>query len=75
MRLQAPIVRIFALKSSRGQMGTYYSEAISCPLHVPIAVSAHVRIACNKLPVGGPRQRPWMADEPCSALSQGSGGE
>ena len=35
-------------------MGTYYSEAISCPLHVPIAVSAHVRIACNKLPVGGP---------------------
>ena len=71
MRLQAPNVRIFALKSSRGQMGTYYSEAVSCPLHVSTAVSARVRNCCSligrakfrislgleqKLPAGGPAE-------------------
>ena len=89
MRLQAPNVRIFALKSSRGQMGTCYSEAVSCPLHVSIAVSAHVRNCCSLEEPNSefhfvwnkscrwvdPRQRPWMAVEPCSAPSRGSSGE
>ena len=89
MRLHAPNVRIFALKSSRGQMGTYYSEAVSCPLHVSIAVSAHVRNCCSLEEPNSefhfvwnkscrwvdPGQRPWMAVEPCSAPSRGSSGE
>ena len=51
MRLQVPIVRIFAPKSSRGQMGTYYSEAISCPLHVPTAELLLIRRAKFRIPL------------------------
>ena len=55
MRLQAPNVRIFALKSSRGQMGTYYPETVSCPLHVSTAVSARVRSLIGRATLDGGR--------------------
>ena len=47
-----PTCGFFALKSNRGQTGTNYSAAASWPLHVSIAVSAHVRKCCS-LEAGG----------------------